>query len=286
MNYSLKGVSVSKKPRTNWFDFKDNIFPTVERMKNHSERYLEVNNLSFYYGKIHAIKGLTIKIKENQIVAIVGPAGSGKTTFLRCFNRIYELYPKCRCQGEIVFRGDNILDPLFDPIELRSRIGMVFQKPTCFPMSIFGNISYALSLKGIRNNTEVKDRVEAVLHQVGLWSEVSDKLKKSALDLTGGQQQRLVIARALAVEPEMMLLDEATNSLDPSSTSKIEELVFELKENLTVLFVTQNMQQAARISDETAFLYKGELIEFDETNTIFTNPKQALTEDYVTGRFG
>jgi phosphate transport system ATP-binding protein len=225
-------------------------------------------------------------IGRNRILAIIGPSGCGKTTLLRCFNRIHELHPKNRYEGAILFHGKNILDRSFDVVQLRSKIGMVFQKPTPFPMSIQSNIAYALSIKGISNKTEVNDRIEKVLKKVGLWSEIAHRLKMEAFELSDGQQQRLVIARALAVEPEVILFDEPTNALDPLSTSKIEELLFELKNELTILIVTHNMQQAARMSDDTAFLYMGELVEFDETNSIFTNPVNKLTEDYVTGRFG
>ncbi len=256
-------------------------------MKNSKQEYsLEVIDLSFYYHKLRALKTISLNIRKHRILAIIGPSGCGKTTLLRCFNRIYELHPKNRYEGEILFNGQNILDPSVDVTQLRSQIGMIFQKPTPFPMSIQNNIAYALNIKGISNKTEVNDRIEKALKKVGLWNEIAHRLKAGAFELSGGQQQRLVIARALAVEPEVMLFDEPTNTLDPLSTSKIEELLFELKNELTMLVVTHNMQQAARMSDDTAFLYMGEMIECDETNTIFTNPVNKLTEDYVTGRFG
>ena len=259
----------------------------IWNMKNQeNEVDLEVKNLSFYYHKFRALKNLNMNIKRNRILSIIGPSGCGKTTLLRCFNRIHELHPKNRYEGEILFNGVNILDKSVDVVGLRSKIGMVFQRPTPFPMSIQNNIAYALSIKGISNKTEVHDRIEKALKKVGLWNEIAHRLKMDAFELSDGQQQRLVIARALAVEPEIMLFDEPTNALDPLSTSKIEELLFELKSELTILIVTHNMQQAARMSDDTAFLYMGELVECDETNTIFTNPVNKLTEDYVTGRFG
>ncbi len=259
----------------------------IRNMKNQvGEVDLEVKNLSFYYHKFRALKNLTMNIKRNRILSIIGPSGCGKTTLLRCFNRIHELHPKNRYEGEVLLDGVNILDRSVDVVRLRSRIGMVFQKPTPFPMSIQGNIAYALSIKGISNKTEVNDRIEKALKKVGLWNEIAHRLKMDAFELSDGQQQRLVIARALAVEPEIMLFDEPTNALDPLSTSKIEELLFELKSELTILIVTHNMQQAARMSDDTAFLYMGELVECNETNSIFTNPINKLTEDYVTGRFG
>jgi phosphate transport system ATP-binding protein len=216
---------------------------------------------------------------------LIGPSGCGKTTFLRCFNRMHDLYPGHRYEGEILFDGSNLLVRQ-DMTELRSRIGMVFQKPTPFPMSISDNVAYGLKLKGIKNRAELSDRVEQALKHAALWDEVNDRLKQSANSLSGGQQQRLVIARALAAEPDVLLFDEPTSALDPISTSKIEELMITLKEDITLIIVTHNMQQAARISDRTAFMYLGELIEIDDTRTMFTNPKQRLTEEYITGRFG
>ena len=247
---------------------------------------MTINNLNFYYhGDIHALKNLSLQVYRNQVTALIGPSGCGKTTFLRCFNRMHDLYPGHRYEGEILFDDSNLLVHK-DITELRSRIGMVFQKPTPFPMSISDNVAYGLKLKGIKNRAELSDRVEQALKHAALWDEVSDRLKQSANSLSGGQQQRLVIARALAAEPDVLLFDEPTSALDPISTSKIEELMIKLKEDITLVIVTHNMQQAARISDRTAFMYMGELIEINDTKTMFTNPKQKLTEEYITGRFG
>jgi phosphate transport system ATP-binding protein len=248
---------------------------------------LEVKDLDFYYnGTVHALSGISLPILKNQVTALIGPSGCGKTTLLRCFNRMHDLYPKHRYEGEIIFQEKNILADGIDLINLRSRIGMVFQKPTPFPMSIAENIAYGLRLKGIKKKSELIERIERALRHAALWEEVRDKLNSSAYDLSGGQQQRLVIARALAVEPEVLLFDEPTSALDPISTAKIEELVASLKKNITIIIVTHNMQQAARVSDMTGFLYLGELIEFGATEKIFTNPDKKQTDDYITGRFG
>ena len=248
---------------------------------------LEVKGLDFYYsGNIHALKNINLSIAKNNVTALIGPSGCGKTTLLRCFNRMHDLYPKNRYEGEISFNGVNTLAPETDHIKLRSRIGMVFQKPTPFPMTIFDNIAYGLKLRGIKKRSELAERVEKALTHAALWDEAKDKLNVSAYDLSGGQQQRLVIARALAVEPEVLLFDEPTSALDPISTAKIEDLVGILKKEITIIIVTHNMQQAARISDWTGFMMLGELIEFDRTDKIFTAPSEKLTEDYVTGRFG
>lgn len=248
---------------------------------------IEVKDLNFYYnGVVHALNAISLPIQKNQVTALIGPSGCGKTTLLRCFNRMHDLYPKHRYEGEITFQGKNILGNDIDLINLRSRIGMVFQKPTPFPMSIAENIAYGLRLKGIKKKNELVERIERALRHAALWEEVRDKLNSSAYDLSGGQQQRLVIARALAVEPEVLLFDEPTSALDPISTAKIEELVAILKKNITIIIVTHNMQQAARVSDMTGFLYLGELIEFGATKKIFTNPDKKQTDDYITGRFG
>ncbi len=248
---------------------------------------LEVRNLDFYYnGDVHALKAISLPVNKNQVTALIGPSGCGKTTLLRCFNRMHDLYPKHRYGGEIIFQGNNILADDIDLISLRSRIGMVFQKPTPFPMSIAENISYGLRLKGITNRSELAGRIEQALKHAALWEEVHDKMHASAYDLSGGQQQRLVIARALAVEPEVLLFDEPTSALDPISTGKIEELVTALKKDITIIIVTHNMQQAARVSDMTGFLYLGELIEFGTTEKMFTSPDKKQTDDYITGRFG
>ena len=248
---------------------------------------IEVKDLNFYYnGVVHALNGISLPIQKNKVTALIGPSGCGKTTLLRCFNRMHDLYPKHRYEGEITFQGKNILGDGIDLINLRSRIGMVFQKPTPFPMTIAENIAYGLRLKGIKKKNELVERIERALRHAALWEEVRDKLNSSAYDLSGGQQQRLVIARALAVEPEVLLFDEPTSALDPISTAKIEELVASLKKNITIIIVTHNMQQAARVSDMTGFLYLGELIEFGATEKIFTNPDKKQTDDYITGRFG
>ncbi|MFN3920925.1 MAG: phosphate ABC transporter ATP-binding protein PstB [Caldimicrobium sp.] len=248
---------------------------------------IEIKGLNFYYaGKIHALKNINLQIFKNKITALIGPSGCGKTTLLRCINRIHDLYPHNRYEGEIFFKGKNILSKEIDLIELRSRIGMVFQKPTPFPMSIFDNVAYGLRLKGIKNKKELQERVEKALREAALWDEVKDILHQSGFSLSGGQQQRLCIARAIAVEPEVLLFDEPTSALDPISTGKIEDLIVQLKEKITIVIVTHNMQQAARISDYTAFMYLGELIEVGPTEKIFTNPEKKLTEDYITGRFG
>ncbi len=248
---------------------------------------IEVKNLDFYYnGDIHALQKISLPIYKNKVTALIGPSGCGKTTLLRCFNRMHDLYPKHRYEGEIRFQDKNILKNDVDLINLRSRVGMVFQKPTPFPMSIAENIAYGLRLKGIKNKSELVGRIEEALKHAALWAEVRDKMNTSAYDLSGGQQQRLVIARALAVEPEVLLFDEPTSALDPISTAKIEELVVSLKKDITIIIVTHNMQQAARVSDMTGFLYMGELIEYGTTEKIFTNPDNKQTDDYITGRFG
>ncbi len=248
---------------------------------------IEVKKLDFYYGgNVHALKGISLPINKNSVTALIGPSGCGKTTLLRCFNRMHDLYPYHRYEGQIIFQNKNILSGDIDLINLRSRIGMVFQKPTPFPMSIAENIAYGLRLKGIKNKSELSGLIEQSLKHAALWEEVKDKLDKSAYELSGGQQQRLVIARALAVEPEILLFDEACSALDPISTAKIEECIVNLKKDVTIIVVTHNMQQASRVSDMTGFLYMGELIEFGTTDKIFTNPTNKQTEDYVTGKFG
>ncbi|HEX9019751.1 MAG TPA: phosphate ABC transporter ATP-binding protein PstB [Nitrospirota bacterium] len=248
---------------------------------------IEVKGLNFYYnGDIHALQNISLPVNKNRVTALIGPSGCGKTTLLRCFNRMHDLYPRHRYEGEIRFQGENILANDVDHITLRSRIGMVFQKPTPFPMSIAENIAYGLRLKGIKNKSELIGRIEEALKHAALWTEVRDKMNASAYELSGGQQQRLVIARALAVEPEVLLFDEPTSALDPIATAKIEELVVSLKKDITIIIVTHNMQQAARVSDMTGFLYMGELIEYGSTEKIFTNPDNKQTDDYITGRFG
>ena len=248
---------------------------------------LEVKGLDFYYNdNVQALKGISLPIYRKNVTALIGPSGCGKTTLLRCFNRMHDLYPKHRYGGQIIFEGRNILADGEDLIRLRSRVGMVFQKPTPFPMTIEDNIAYGLRLKGVGSKADLSERIEQALRQAALWDEVKDKLHASAYDLSGGQQQRLVIARALAVEPEVLLFDEPTSALDPISTAKIEELLVNLKKDVTIIIVTHNMQQAARVSDLTGFLYLGELIEFGATDKIFTAPDRKQTDDYITGRFG
>ncbi len=248
---------------------------------------IEVKGLNFYYaGGTHALKDISLPIHEKAVTAFIGPSGCGKTTFLRCFNRMHDLYHGNRYEGQILMDGKDILGPETDLMRLRSTIGMVFQKPTPFPMSIFDNIAFGLRLKGIKNRDELQRRVEKALKDTSLWEETKDRLAKSSQDLSGGQQQRLCIARAIAVEPEIILFDEPCSALDPISTGSIEDLITELKENYTIVIVTHNMQQAARVSDFTGFFMMGELIEFNKTNRIFTAPEKKLTESYITGRFG
>jgi phosphate transport system ATP-binding protein len=247
---------------------------------------IEVRNLDFYYGKFKGLKGINLSIAENKVTAFIGPSGCGKSTLLRTFNRMYDLYPGQRAEGEINLYGENILDKNRDLNLLRSKVGMIFQKPTPFPMSIYDNIAFGVKLYENLNKAEMDERVEWSLNKAALWTEVKDKLNQSGLSLSGGQQQRLCIARGVAVKPSVLLLDEPTSALDPLSTGKVEELVHELKNDYTVAIVTHNMQQAARVSDYTAFMYLGELIEFNETKQIFLKPDRKETEDYITGRFG
>jgi phosphate transport system ATP-binding protein len=247
---------------------------------------IRVRNLNFYYGAYQALTNVDLEIAEKRITAFIGPSGCGKSTLLRIFNRMYDLYPGHRATGEIVLNDDNILDPDQDVIALRAKVGMVFQKPTPFPMSIYENIAFGVKLYERPSRGEMDERVEWALRKAALWDEAKDKLRQSGLSLSGGQQQRLCIARAVAVKPEVLLLDEPTSALDPISTAKIEELLNELKTDYTIAIVTHNMQQAARVSDYTAYMYMGELIEFDITDKIFINPGKKETEDYITGRFG
>jgi phosphate transport system ATP-binding protein len=247
---------------------------------------LEVRNLNFYYGKFQGLKNIHLDIAERKVTAFIGPSGCGKSTLLRTLNRMYSLYPGQRAEGEINFYGQNILDPKQDLNLLRARIGMVFQKPTPFPMSIYDNIAFGVKLYESLSKSDMDDRVEWSLRKAALWDEVKDKLTQSGLSLSGGQQQRLCIARSVAVKPSILLLDEPTSALDPISTAKIEELVHELKNDYTIAIVTHNMQQAARCSDFTAYMYLGSLIEFGSTEQIFFKPQRTETEDYITGRFG
>ena len=247
---------------------------------------LDAEGLSFWYGAHQALHQVTLAIPRHRITAIIGPSGCGKSTLLRCFNRMNDLYPPIRYDGRISFAESNVLGPGIDLVELRRRVGMVFQRANPFPMSIFDNVAYGPRLQGVRKKSQLEGAVESALKRAALWSEVKDRLGRTALGLSGGQQQRLCIARALAVEPEVLLLDEPASALDPTATAKIEELVLDIKQSVTVAIVTHNMQQAARISDRTAFMLSGKLVEEGPTQSIFTKPSEKLTEDYITGRFG
>ena len=247
---------------------------------------LVVRDLNFYYGAERALKDINLTIPEKMVTAFIGPSGCGKSTMLRTFNRMYQLYPKQKATGEVLLDGENILDNKQDLNTLRAKIGMVFQKPTPFPMSIYDNIAFGAKLYENLSRHDMDERVEWALRKAALWTEAKDKLKQSGTGLSGGQQQRLCIARAIAVKPQILLLDEPTSALDPISTAHIEKLIDELKAEFTIIIVTHNMQQAARVSDYTAYMYLGDLIEFGDTRTVFTNPKRKETEDYITGRFG
>jgi len=245
-----------------------------------------VEDFNFYYDTVQALKGVNLKIQKNTVVGVIGPSGCGKSTFLRCFNRMNDTIRGIRYKGNITIDGNNIFDKDLDVVDLRKNVGMVFQKSNPFPKSIFENVAYGLRINGIKDKGFITENVEKSLKNAALWEEVKDRLHKSAFALSGGQQQRLCIARALAIEPEVLLLDEPASALDPIATAKIEELIHELKKKYTIVIVTHNMQQAARVSDYTAFFMLGELVEYDVTNKIFTNPSNKITEDYVTGRFG
>ena len=247
-----------------------------------------VEALSFHYGPIRALDNVNMEIREKQVTALIGPSGCGKSTFLRCFNRMHDLTAGARYEGRIMLLPEqmNLISDDIDPIEVRMRIGMVFQKPNPFPKSVYENVAYGLRIRGVRSQLRLQEEVERALRGAALWDEVKDRLAASGTSLSGGQQQRLCIARALATNPEILLFDEPTSALDPIATARIEELIAALREQVTVLIVTHNMQQAARVSDYTAFMYLGKLVEFDETSTIFTNPAQKATEDYITGRYG
>jgi len=247
---------------------------------------ISMRSLNFYYGKYHALKNIQIEIFKQRITAFIGPSGCGKSTLLRVLNRMYDLYPEQRAEGEVLIGGRNILDHGVDVNELRAKVGMVFQKPTPFPMSIYDNIAFGVRLHETLSRLDMNDRIEWALRKAALWGEVKDKLSQSGVSLSGGQQQRLCIARAIAIKPDILLLDEPTSALDPISTMYIEELLQELKQDFTIIIVTHNMQQAARASEYTAYMYLGELIEFGMTNQIFVKPNKKETEDYITGRFG
>ncbi len=260
---------------------------TMQKMAGVEQKMtLDVSHLNFYYGTFQGLKNINLPIFERKVTAFIGPSGCGKSTLLRTFNRMYDLYPGQRAEGNIIYAGSNILDPRQDLNMLRAKIGMVFQKPTPFPMSIYDNIAFGIRLYENLPKGEMDERVEWALNKAALWEEVKDKLNKSGLSLSGGQQQRLCIARGVAVKPEVLLLDEPTSALDPISTAKVEELIENLKNDYTIAIVTHNMQQAARCSDYTAYMYLGELVEFGETDQIFMNPGRKETQDYITGRFG
>ena len=258
----------------------ETLTPTREKSK------ISVKDLNFYYGKFHALKGINLEIPENKVTAFIGPSGCGKSTLLRVFNRMFELYPEQRAEGRIVLDGEDLLTSKKDVPILRAKVGMVFQKPTPFPMSIYDNIAFGVKLFENLNATDMDERVEWALRKAALWVEVKDKLRQGGSSLSGGQQQRLCIARGIAIKPEVLLLDEPCSALDPISTAKVEELIVELKQDYTVVIVTHNMQQAARCSDYTAYMYLGDLIEFGATEQMFFKPTRKETEDYITGRFG
>ena len=252
----------------------------------HESTALEAKNLNLYYGEAQALKNISMQIASQRVTAFIGPSGCGKSTLLRCFNRMNDLVDTCRIEGSIEIDGQDIYQPGVDVPELRRKVGMVFQKPNPFPKSIYDNIAYGLRLQGVKSRRTLDEVVESSLKKAALWDEVKDRLDDNAFGLSGGQQQRLVIARAIAIEPEVILLDEPCSALDPISTAKVEELITDLKESYTIVIVTHNMQQAARVSDFTAYMYLGELIEYDDTATLFTNPSEKATEDYITGRYG
>jgi len=257
------------------------------RMNVESEEIaITVENLNLFYADSQALNDISIKIPENRVTAFIGPSGCGKSTLLRCFNRMNDLIDSVRIEGKIILNGENIFDKSVNVADLRRRVGMVFQKPNPFPKSIYENVAYGLRIQGVNNRRVLDESVEKALKGAALWDEVKDRLHESAMGMSGGQQQRLVIARSIAIEPEVLLLDEPASALDPISTLKIEELIYELKSDYTIVIVTHNMQQAARVSDYTAFMYMGDMIEYSDTNSIFTNPAKKQTEDYITGRYG
>jgi len=286
MNDETVNKPTLDQPATHAIDIA-NLQRSGERMDLAREEIaLKVENLRLWYGEKQALKGIDMDIPRTRVTAFIGPSGCGKSTLLRCFNRMNDLVDNVRIEGRILLDDQDIYDPGLDVAELRRRVGMVFQKPNPFPKSIYENVAYGLRIQGINDRRILDEVVEKSLRRAALWDEVKDRLQDNALGLSGGQQQRLVIARAVAVEPEVLLLDEPASALDPISTLKIEELIYELKSNYTIVIVTHNMQQAARVSDYTAFMYMGELIEFGDTDGLFTNPKKKQTEDYITGRYG
>ncbi len=275
-----------KSIRTPTVDFKSLRFGEEPVAKQEEKECLRVEDLNLYYGKKQALKDINMTIPEKKVTAFIGPSGCGKSTLLRCFNRMNDLIDNVNIEGKILLHNDNIYDKGVNAAELRRRVGMVFQKPNPFPKSIYENVAYGLRLQGIKSRRTIDSVVEKSLKSAALWDEVKDRLDDNALGLSGGQQQRLVIARAIAIEPEVLLLDEPASALDPISTLKIEELIYELKNEYTIVIVTHNMQQAARVSDYTAFMYLGDVVEIGDTSSVFTNPKQKQTEDYITGRYG
>jgi phosphate transport system ATP-binding protein len=288
-NPDMDGTDTMSQQNTMTHGMGEKLFEGVSRRKLNiadEDVCLRVNDLRLYYGAEMALKGVTMDIPRNRVTAFIGPSGCGKSTLLRCFNRMNDLIDGCRIEGEILLDGQDIYRRAVDVAELRRRVGMVFQKPNPFPKSIYENVAYGLRLQGVKERRLLEEVVERSLRSAALWDEVKDRLNENAFGLSGGQQQRLVIARAIAIEPEVLLLDEPASALDPISTAKIEELIYELKDSYTIVIVTHNMQQAARVSDYTAYMYMGELVEFDDTLTVFTNPGQKATEDYITGRYG
>lgn len=269
-------------------DKKQEMAMQTEQSKSMNAKPLvyDTRNLNLWYGDNHALKDINLPIQENEVTAIIGPSGCGKSTYIKVLNRMIELVPSVRTTGEILYRGDNIFDKSYQVEELRKKVGMVFQKPNPFPKSIYENVAYGPKIHGVKNKKELDEIVETSLRGAAIWDEVKDRLHENAYGLSGGQQQRICLARCLAVSPDVILMDEPTSALDPISTLKVEELVQELKEKFSIIIVTHNMQQAARISDKTAFFLSGEVIEFDDTDKIFSTPKDKRTEDYITGRFG
>ncbi len=286
MSESTADATATETPRTHAIDINMLGRGSDQRSLDDETVCLEVARLNLWYADKHALRDIDMSIAKNRVTAFIGPSGCGKSTLLRCFNRMNDLVDGCRIEGRVALDGQDIYDKRVNVAELRRRVGMVFQKPNPFPKSIYENVAYGLRLQGVNDRRRLDDAVERALKGAALWDEVKDRLEDNALGLSGGQQQRLVIARAIAVEPEVLLLDEPASALDPISTLKIEELIYELKDRYTIVIVTHNMQQAARVSDYTAFLYMGELIEYADTNTLFTNPRQKKTEDYITGRYG
>jgi len=277
-SYLLKNISINVK---------NNVKTTgSNRNEDFFSDKIVVNNLNFYYGKVQCLKNINMQIKEKNVTAFIGPSGCGKTTFLRTLNRMNDLIKSTKVEGNIFIDNENIYSAKIDVVDLRKKVGMIFQKSNPFPKSIYENIAYGLRINGIKDKEIIDNKIEESLKASALWNEVKDTLNKSTLSLSGGQQQRLCIARAIAIDPEIILMDEPASALDPISTTKIEELIFQLKQKYTIIIVTHNMQQAARVSDYTAFFYLGELIEYDKTIKIFTNPSLKKTEDYITGRFG